>query len=73
MQWINNSLYASKNFKVEYNRILKEAYKNDPEMGLGFDPVLDAQDYPEEGLELESSDLKTGYMVYRGKSQKDLS
>lgn len=70
-QWINNSPYASEDFKAEYNRLLKEAYKNDPEMGLGFDSVLDAQDYPEEGLELESSDSKTGYMVFRGKSQKD--
>lgn len=47
IEWINNRQDVSSDFKAELNRILIEAEKEDPELGLGFDPILDAQDYPE--------------------------
>ena len=31
-----------------------------PELGLGFDPIFDAQDYPDIGYRIKSFDSKTG-------------
>src|SRR5690606_5875075 len=42
--WVNSNNLASKSFKVELKRILEDAYKEEPEVGLDFDPILDAQD-----------------------------
>ena len=41
----------------------------DPELGLDGDPVLDAQDYPDEGVEVESYDPKSYFLVVKGKNQ----
>ena len=35
-------------------RINDDALKQDPELGLGAEPIFDAQDNPSEGCELES-------------------
>lgn len=70
-EWVDSNNLASNSFKTELIRIIEEAYKIDPETGLGFDPILNAQDYPEEGFELESYDNKTNYLIVRGKNWKD--
>jgi len=36
-------------------------------MGLGADPIFDAQDYPSKGFELESIDETTNYLTMKGK------
>jgi 1,4-alpha-glucan branching enzyme len=56
--------------KKEMKKLFDEAERQDPEMGLGFDPILDAQDNPEE-FEIETADAKTGYVIVRGKDWKD--
>jgi hypothetical protein len=50
-------------FKVELKRIIDEAEKNDPELGLGFDPVLDAQDNPSK-FEIDNTDSE--YLIVKG-------
>lgn len=69
--WILANSLSSNNLKSETKKIYEEAYKQDPELGLDFDPVFNAQDYPEEGFEIDSIDEKTGYIVVRGKKWKD--
>ncbi|MBK7129628.1 MAG: hypothetical protein IPM74_06010 [Crocinitomicaceae bacterium] len=54
--WIDQRKDVTTHFKDELNTILREAIENDPEMGLGFDPLLNAQDCPEKGFELFSCD-----------------
>lgn len=54
LQWIESNTLVTSKFKAELTRIIIDAEKEDPEMGLGFDPILDAQDYPEEGFEVDS-------------------
>lgn len=46
--WINNRNDVSSNFKKELNQLVYEGKKADPELGLGFDPIIDAQDNPGE-------------------------
>lgn len=71
--WIENNPLLTKNFKQEYNHILTEALKIDPEIGLGFDPIFDAQDFPDLGFELIKCDSKTGYVTVRGVDWKEFS
>lgn len=65
LKWIQNQSLLSRNFKSEFARIVDEAWKEDPEYGLGFDPVFDAQDYPEKGFEIDSIDQD--YVIVKGK------
>jgi len=71
VEWVAARHDATNGFKGEVKRIVDEAYAEDPEMGLDADPVFDAQDYDGKGMELESIDEKTGYLIVRGKEMKD--
>ncbi len=66
IDWVNSSPLTTESFKNELKRILDNAYKEEPEVGLDFDPILDAQDNPDRGFELESLDQKTNYLTVRG-------
>nr|WP_294859804.1 hypothetical protein [uncultured Fluviicola sp.] len=65
-KWVRNQELLTDNFKKDYEKMMREAWENDPEMGLGFDPVLDAQDFPEKGFEIKSVDSKTGLITLQG-------
>ncbi len=71
VEWVNGSNMVTKRFKKELKTIVDEAYKANPEMGLDADPIFDAQDYPDKGLELESFDSKTNFIVVKGKEWAD--
>jgi hypothetical protein len=70
-KWIAASPYASASLKKELKKIIDKAWEDDPEMGLGFDPLFDAQDYPSEGFELESIDDQTNYLTLKGKENAE--
>ncbi|MBK6833593.1 MAG: hypothetical protein IPG89_04680 [Bacteroidetes bacterium] len=40
-------------------------------MGLGADPIVDAQDYPSKGFELESIDEQTNFLIVKGKDMPE--
>ena len=52
-------------FKIELKRILKEAEENDPKLGLGFDPILDAQNNPNE-FEIDKTDSE--FLIVKGEN-----
>ena len=66
--WIANNRLLTDNFKTAYKNLLDSATKADPELGLGFDPIFDAQDYPDQGFEIISSDRETGFLTLEGKN-----
>lgn len=68
VEWTNSNKLTTQRFKTELNRLMEEAYKLEPEIGLDADPIFDAQDYPDKGFELESLDNKTNYVVVKGKN-----
>ncbi len=72
LEWVNSHKLTSNSFKAEYKRMMDEANQSDPEMGLDADPIIDAQDYPEKGFELESFDEGTNYLTLRGKDWTEL-
>ncbi|MBZ9777967.1 hypothetical protein LB452_03435 [Psychroflexus sp. CAK8W] len=63
LEWIQNRKDVTNSFRSELERIVSEAESNDPELGLGFDPILDAQDYPN-SFEIESQNSE--YVVVKG-------
>ncbi len=69
--WVNSNKLTTQNFKTELKRLMDEAYKLEPEIGLDADPIFDAQDYPDKGFELDSLDDKTNYIVVKGKNWPD--
>lgn len=69
-EWVKTNPYATETLKKELKDLYEEAEKQDSEMRLDFDPILDAQDNPDE-FEVESADNRTGYIIVRGKEWKD--
>ena len=59
-KWVAENKQLSNEFKAAYRKLMKEAWEHDPEFGLGFDPIFDAQDYPDIGYRIKSFDSKTG-------------
>lgn len=66
VEWVSKQTTVTEDFKNELKRIIEKAEKDDPELGLGFDPIFDAQDYPDNGFELDKIDIKTGYLIVKG-------
>jgi hypothetical protein len=52
--WVENNELLTTDFKEAYKKMMQEAWEDDPELGLGFDPIVNAQDYPEKGFKLAS-------------------
>ncbi|AUC16510.1 hypothetical protein BTO06_15725 [Tenacibaculum sp. SZ-18] len=63
IEFVNTHPNVSKEFKTELIRMIEEAEKADPEHGLGFDPIFDAQDCPDDGFKLSEFDSKTNYLT----------
>src|SRR5690554_1487747 len=46
LEWTESNPNASGNLKSELEKMLNQAWEEDPIVGLGFDPFIDAQDFP---------------------------
>lgn len=66
LEYVKTSALATENLKTALELIIIKAWEDDPEVGLGFDPLFDAQDYPSKGVELFEFDSKTGYVMVKG-------
>ena len=64
--WIQYNPLLTNSFKTRYKNILDSAQKVDPELGLDFDPIFDAQDFPDSGFSLLKMDTSSGYVTVRG-------
>jgi len=66
IEWVNSNGLTTNSFRNELKRIIDNAYEQDPELGLGADPIFDAQDNPDKGFEIESFDEETNYLIVKG-------
>ncbi len=66
MDWVNTSDLATTDFKNELQKTMDDAYASDPELGLGADPIFNAQDWPEAGFELDTMDEATNRITLKG-------
>ncbi len=65
IQWISERSDVTDGFKKKVEEIRTKAKADAPNYGLGFDPILDAQDHPDK-FELEIT--KSEYLVLKGKT-----
>jgi hypothetical protein len=54
VNWVNKNPQATERFKLTLTELMNKAYEEDPELGLGFDPLFIAQDYPDHGFDFEN-------------------
>jgi hypothetical protein len=68
---VPKSSQLSPAFKKAYADLMAKARKKDPELGLGYDPVIDGQDFPDAGFAVTSISLKetTGSAVVSSKDK----
>lgn len=66
IQWIQKNTKVTDNFKKAHKKLILDARKKDPEMGLDFDPIFDAQDYPDEGFKLFACSDQSDYVTLNG-------
>ena len=66
-QWIQHNENVTGDFKKSYQELVARAEKQDPELGLDFDPILNAQDYPEQGFEIAQCEENLVTLVGKGK------
>ncbi len=68
--WVYNNNLLTESFKKRHKFVIDSAFIEDPEMGLEADPIFDAQDYPDKGFEIMTTD-KNGFVTVRGKDWKE--
>ncbi|UKN00213.1 hypothetical protein K6119_10760 [Paracrocinitomix mangrovi] len=66
IEWLKNSNFVSDNFLNHLQQMTDSANQIDPFIGLDYDPIFVAQDYPDEGFNLKSTDPKTNSMIVQG-------
>jgi hypothetical protein len=68
---VQKSAQLSPAFKKAYADLMTKALKKDPELGLGYDPIIGGQGYPDAGFTVTSITLKetTGSAVVSSKDK----
>lgn len=69
--WLNGRSDNTQEFRDELKQMIETAEQEDPEMGLGFDPILNAQDIDQAGFAVAKSADAQGYVVLKGKTWQD--
>ncbi|MCK6641776.1 MAG: DUF3828 domain-containing protein [Bacteroidia bacterium] len=65
LEWVNTSDLASDTLRAIVKKAVEEA---DKETGLEYDPIFNAQEYPEEGFDLEAADEANSVVYVKGKN-----
>jgi len=64
--WIARNPLLTQKFKSTLKNLIDAAYKEEPEVGLDFDPIFDGNDFPDKGFEIIEKNDQSGYIVLRG-------
>lgn len=65
--WVESQPLVSERFKTSLRNLLTAAETRNPELGLGFDPILNAQDYPDSGFEFDSISTNKKCVTVKGR------
>jgi hypothetical protein len=68
LEWLSKNKITTQNLIENYKQMLDSAEITDPELGLDFDPIINAQDSDEQGFEIKKIDSINGYVTVCGKS-----
>ncbi|MFY0629559.1 MAG: hypothetical protein JXR05_04200 [Flavobacteriaceae bacterium] len=67
VEWVTKNSNTTEKFKADLKKMVDDGEKEAPGYGLGFDPILDAQDYPDKGFLLKSVDTTSTYITVVGR------
>lgn len=70
--WVSRRADVTESFKKAHAKLLRDARKGHPELGLEFDPLLDAQDWPTGAMEWKM-DLAQGAMLLCVQDRPDIT
>lgn len=68
LNWLSKNKTITQNLIDRYKQMSDSAEIADPELGLDFDPIVNAQDSDEHGFEIKEIDSLQGYVTVCGKS-----
>jgi hypothetical protein len=68
LDWLSKNKTITQNLLQRYKQMLDSAEIADPELGLDFDPIVNAQDSDEQGFVIKKIDSTLGYVTVSGKS-----
>ena len=69
--YVKKDELLTQSFKDRYKFVQDSAFKVEPEVGLGFDPIVDGQDFPDKGFKIKSIDKATGLVTLQGIDWQD--
>ena len=69
MEWVNKNDLVTNRFKEELKRIMDEAKKNEPDLGLEADPLFANFGYPVRGYVSDSMDDNNNLITLKGKDE----
>lgn len=58
LAFVKSKPYFSKGFEQALDKLIRDALKQDPELGLDYDPIVVGQDLPEKGFRTTDVTLK---------------
>ena len=64
--WSKSNKLVTAEFTKDLSEMIDEANRENPEWGLGADPILDAQDYPDSGFRIVSHDPISNLIYLEG-------
>lgn len=67
--WLQENKLVTDKFKTAYKQLEAQAKKDDPELGLDYDPILNSQEYPDNGLQI--LDCNESGLVTLGNKSKE--
>ncbi|MFV0305941.1 MAG: hypothetical protein ACK5IC_10730 [Moheibacter sp.] len=66
IEWVNSNNLSTNSFKSNLTQIINQAYEKEPDYGLGFDPVLDGNDFPDDGFQLDMIKPNSNFLIFSG-------
>lgn len=66
IEWANSNNLSTNSFKSSLTQIINQAYEKEPDYGLGFDPILDGNDFPDNGFQLDMIKPNSNFLIFSG-------
>ncbi len=71
LKWLSEYQNVTNDLIYRLERMIDSAYQIEPEIGLDFDPIFNAQDYPEEGFMIDSINEEANTIIVKGKDWQE--
>lgn len=70
-EWVNYQDFISSEFTDSLNALVEREKNKNPDLGLDYDPIFNAQDYPSEGFEFKCMNTSQTIVTLCGKEWQE--